>query len=188
MAVIGAGILGGTGSIDNVTNSGIVNPGVPGTPAALAATGNLTLGPGALVLDLANQGSYDSVDAIGSSANIMGTTLSLNIGAISSGDTYTIIASATPVQGTFVNLPGTGSTLTIGSVTFTINYAGGLNGDSVVLTATGSAAGPSIVSTVLNGGLTYIDSTLVTHQHSMVENVVYSFSSAVSLSTSNFLR
>jgi hypothetical protein len=45
---------------------------------------------------------------------------------------------------------------------------------------------PSIVSTVLNGGVAYVDSNRASAQHSMAENVVYSFSQAVSPSTSNF--
>ena len=70
-------------------------------------------------------------------------------------------------------------------MTFSVNYHGGPTGDSIVLTASGSAS-PTIVSTVLNGGIAYINNTAVSHQHSMVENVVYSFSQAVSLTTSNF--
>ena len=48
------------------------------------------------------------------------------------------------------------------------------------------APAPTLASTVLNSGLSYVDSTLTAHQHSMVENVVYSFSQAVTLTTSNF--
>ena len=44
----------------------------------------------------------------------------------------------------------------------------------------------AFVARALNGGLTYVDSSLAQHQHSIVENVVYSFSSAVSLTTANF--
>ena len=183
VSVDAGALLGGSGTVGNLINSGIVNPGVTGAPAALNASGTVTLGPGALVLDLANQTSYDSLVDTGS-INITGTTLSLNVGTIATGDTYTILVGGAPATGTFVNLPSTGSTLTIGSVTFTINYAGGTNGDDVILTATG-ASSPSIVSTVLNGGLSYVNSSLAPTQHSMVENVVYSFSQAVSLSNSN---
>jgi IPT/TIG domain len=196
VSVTGAGILGGDGSLGNVTNAGIVSPGAPGPSGAVGAltvNGALTLGTGTLVVDLANQSSYDSinsVDAVSGSTDITGTTLSLNIGTIRSGDTYTIISSATPIVGSFVNLPNVPDaplpTLTIGSVTFTIDYAGGTSHNDVVLTASGSAAGPSIVSTVLNGGIAYVNSTIAAKQHSMVENIVYSFSQGVSLSTSNF--
>jgi Dockerin type I domain len=64
------------------------------------------------------------------------------------------------------------------------SYTGG-DGNDVTLTTTGTAP-PSIVSTILNGGLAYIDNTVASRQHSMVENVVYSFSQAVSLTTANF--
>jgi hypothetical protein len=39
---------------------------------------------------------------------------------------------------------------------------------------------------MLNGGLPLLHSSLAPSQHSMVENIVYSFSSAVNLSSSNF--
>ena len=64
---------------------------------------------------------------------------------------------------------------------------GGTSGHDVVLTAlTGSTISPSIVSTILNQGNTYINSSLAPAQHSMVESVVFSFSSGVSLSATNF--
>ena len=187
VSVVGTGVLGGTGTVGSVINSGIVNPGVPGTPGTLNVAGNLTLGTGTLVLDLPNSTTYDSVNASGPSTTVSGATLSLITGTISSGSTFTILASSTPIVGTFVNLPDTtpNSTITVGSVTFSINYHGGTSGDNIVLTAMGSSS-PSIVSTVLNGGLSYINNTAVSQQHSMVENIVYSFSQAVSLSTTNF--
>ena len=187
--VNGTGVLGGTGTVGKVQNSATVNPGVPGTPGALTVASNLTLGPGSLVLDLTNASTFDSVIANGST-DITGTSLSLNIGTgvINNGDTFTIIdvpAAGAVVTGTFVNLPTSGSTFTVGSQTFSINYAGGPNNNDVVLTAVTSAA-VSVTSVVRNGGIAYINSSLATAQHSMVENLVYSFSSAVSLSASNF--
>ena len=88
------------------------------------------------------------------------------------------------MTGTFVGLDGTPghNTITAGGTTFTISYTGG-DGNDITLTASGA---PSIVSTVLNGGIAYVANALAPQQHSMVENVVYSFSSAVSLSASNF--
>jgi fibronectin-binding autotransporter adhesin len=185
ITVASGATLGGNGSVGSVTSAGIVHPGLPGAPGGLTVTGNLALNSGSLVLDLANSNTYDKIFASGSSDNISGTALSLNIGLINSGDTFTILSGSSPVQGTFVNLPDSTSTLTIGSVTFSINYAAGFGGDNVVLTAMGSA-NPSLVSTVLNGGIAYVNSTIASSQHSMVENVVYSFGSAVMLTTSNF--
>ena len=187
VSITGSGILGGTGTVGNVTNSATVNPGVPGTPGALTVAGNLTLGPGSLVLDLTNTSTFDSVLANGST-NITGTSLSLNIGTgvINSGDTFTIldVPSASPVvTGMFVNLPTSGSTFTVGSQTFSINYAGGPNNNDVVLTAVSPV---SVTSTIQNGGIPYINNTLAAAQHSMIENLVYSFSSAINLSPSNF--
>ena len=152
------------------------------------AVSNLTLGPGNVSLDLDSDVAYDAF-AVAGSLNLAGATLNLSVGTVSDGDSFTIfsVAGADPSArtGTFVNLPTSGSTLTIGSRTFAIDYAGG-DGNDVVLTAQPSGAGPTVVSTVLNGGIAAIDSTLAGNQHSMVENVVYSFSQAVSLSASDF--
>ena len=170
--------LGGVGTIDgSLASSGVVAPGDLGSTGTLT-TGNLMLGPGALVLDLSSSGS-DSVSATGSTVNISGTTLSLSVGTITPGESFTILTVpgvSGGLIGTFANLPHSGSHFSVGAVTFTINYAGG-DGNDIVLTA--SSTVPSLVSTDLNGGLSYIDSTLATKQHSMVENVVYSFSQAV---------
>ena len=176
-------VLGGDGTIGGVINSGAVAPGAVATPSTLSV-GNLTLGPGSLVLDLSSAAS-DSVSTTGSSVSISGAVLSLNVGVITPGEIFTILtAPANTVQGTFANLPSSGSSFLVGAVTFTINYAGGSSGDDIILTA--SSPFPTLVSTVLNGAAAYINSTAVSQQHSMVESIVYSFSSAVSLSTSNF--
>jgi trimeric autotransporter adhesin len=176
-------VLGGDGTIGGVINSGAVAPGAVATPSTLSVR-NLTLGPGSLVLDLSSAAS-DSVSTTGSSVSISGAVLSLNVGAITPGESFTILtAPANTVQGTFADLPSSGSSFVVGAVTFTINYAAGPSGDDILLTASDTFS--TLVSTVLNGGLSYIDSTIAAKQHSMVENVVYSFSSAVSLTTSNF--
>jgi hypothetical protein len=188
VSISGAGILAGSGSVGNVTNLGVVNPGSPGAPGTLTVGGNLTLGTGALVLDLSNAAA-DSVAAAGSVVNITGATLSLNVGTVTPGESFTILTvpgASGGLTGTFNGLDGTAghNTITAGGQTFTISYAGG-DGNDITLTATGVAS-PSIVSTVLNGGIAYVANALAPNQHSMVENVVYSFSSAVSLSASNF--
>jgi fibronectin-binding autotransporter adhesin len=137
VSIVGSGILGGIGSVGNVTNSGIVNPGSPGAPGTLAVAGNLTLGSGSLVLDLAASGS-DSVNATGSAVAISGTTLSLNVGTMTPGETFTILTvpgtSAGVLQGTFANLPMEGSGFTVGSIPFTVSYMGG-DGNDVTVTA-----------------------------------------------------
>ena len=202
VSITGSGTLGGAGSIGAVTSANIVNPGASGTSDNLTV-GSLTLGSGALVLDLASAGS-DSVTAL-TSLDITGTTLSLNVGTITPGESFTILTvpgiDATSRQGTFANLPDSNSSFTVGTLTFTINYAGG-DGNDIVLTASGSV--PTLNGIVLNGngggwvnvttdGVTtntfvpgYIESTAAGNQHSMVESVVYSFAQGVSLSTANF--
>ena len=188
VSIAAGATLAGAGSVDAIVNNGgTVNPGVPGTPDALTVAGNLTLGTGSLALDLTNASTFDSVIANGST-NVTGTTLSLNVGTVSAGQSFTIIdvPSASPaVTGFFVGLPGTNSTITVGSQTFSIDYAGGPDHNDVVLTAVNNAA-VSVTSTVQNGGIAYLNNTLDPAQHSMIENLVYSFSGAVNLSASNF--
>ena len=187
VSISGTGVLGGTGSVGTVKNvAGIVDPGTDGSPGTLSVS-NLTLGPGALVLDLSNAAA-DSVN-VTSAVDITGATLSLNVGTVTAGESFTILSvpgNSGGLTGTFNGLDGTSGhdTITAGGTVFTINYAGG-DGNDVTLTATGTAAA-SIVSTVLNGGIAYVNSPLASNQHSMVENVVYSFSSAISLSAANF--
>ena len=125
VSLSGTAVLGGTGTVGNVTNSGIVNPGSTGAPGILNIAGNLTLGPGTLVLDLAAAGS-DSIKVpnVASNINIMGTTLSLNVSTITPGESFTILslASGDSVSGFFNGLNGDNSTMTVGSLTFTIHY------------------------------------------------------------------
>ena len=186
VSVTGSGILGGVGSVGSVINNGSVNPGASGAPGTLNIAGSLTLGTGNLVIDLSKTAA-DSVRAL-SSVNLTGATLSLNVGAVTTGEAFTILnvpGSTGGVTGTFVGLDGTPghNTITAGGTVFTISYTGG-DGNDIILTATGTAT--SILSHVLNGGIPYVNTTPATNQHSMVENVVYSFSQAVSLSASDF--
>ena len=183
VTIAASAVLGGSGTVGaRHASQGTVNPGTT-LPGTLTAS-NLTLGSSTLVLDLSKNG-FDSVKATGSTINVTGTTLSLNVGAIAPNETFTILTVAGTsggLTGTFADLPNNGSSFAVGSLTFTVNYAGG-DGNDVVLTASGAI--PTLLGTVLNGGLSYVDSTLAVQQHSMVENVVYSFSQAVTLTTAN---
>ena len=190
---IGAsGTLGGSGTIaGSVSSLGSVAPGSPGTPGTLSILGNVDFNPnatasaGILSIDLVGGSTSDKVAVLtmGSTVNLTGATLSLTTsGTINTGDTFTILTVPGGPTGTFAG----GSIITVGSRSFSISYTGGLSHQDVVLTALAAGTGPSLVSTTLNKGLTYINSTLEPAQHSMVESVVYSFSSAISLSPSNF--
>ena len=168
--------------------SGNVAPGANATAGVVGTltTGDLTLG-NTLSLDLTNTSSYDQV--IANSVTLSATTLSLNIdpSQMHVGDTFTILKITGPAAATttFNNL-SEGQTITVSGIPFTITYVGGASGHDIVLTSQGGT-GPTLVGNpVLNGGIAYINSTLAAAQHSMVESVVYSFSSAVSLSASNF--
>ena len=185
ITVTATGTLGGTGTLGTVTSPGIVNPGVPGTPGTLTAA-NLTLNGsgtnGTLLIDLVSPTSSDEV-VVTSAADITGSTLSLTVGSnVVTGDQFTILKFGS-LTGTFNNLPTTGSTFSVGGQTFSINYAG--PNSTIVLTDV-TPVSLNGGSPGLNGGLSYINNTAVSQQHSMVENIVYSFNSAVSLSTTNF--
>jgi fibronectin-binding autotransporter adhesin len=188
VTVAAGAALGGTGTVGNVIALGDIRPGdaAPGT----LTTGALSLGGGSLFLDLASSASFDSVvdSADGTAVQLNGTTLSLNIGAVETGNTFKILSVpgtlASALVGSFTNLPTSGSTLTVGGQQFQINYAGG-DGNDIVLTDITPTLLVGGVPT-LNAGSSYINSSLAAQQHSMVETVVYSFSSAISLSASNF--
>ena len=175
-----AGAISGSASI-----LGTLAPGAAtGSPSLLTVQGNLNfdpsnlVSPGTLAVSLEGSGTNDTVVDTGGVVNITGATLNLTTsGTITDGEIFTILSASAGITGTFVN----GSVVTVGGQSFNIIYTG----TQVVLTAVASVS-PSITGTVLNGGLSYIDNTGVSQQHSMVENVVYSFSQAVSLTTSNF--
>jgi hypothetical protein len=161
-----------------------VDPGASGTPGTLS-TGSLTLhdassNAGTLHIDIGSTSTFDKVASTGV-VDITGASLSLNVNAagISSGNTFTIL-TGTGITGTFNGLPTTGSTIAVGSQTFSVTY--GASSVSLALVASATLVG----SPMLNGGIPYINSSLATNQHSMVENVVYSFSSAINLSAANF--
>ena len=180
--------LGGNGTIaGSVSAAGAISAGPTAALGSVGTltTGSLTLGS-TLSLDLLSAASADQI--VASSATIVGTTLSLNVGGIVTGSQFTILklTGGAPAVNTFDSL-GEGAMFTVGGVQFQITYMGGTTHDDVVLTAlVGNSTGATVVSTVLNQGNTYLNNTLAPNQHSMVESVVYNFSSAINLSPSNF--
>ena len=188
MSIAGSGILGGVGSIERGPQQRQREPrSAAGAPGTLNIAGNLTLGTGNLVLDLSNTAA-DSVKAL-SSVNLTGTTLSLNVGTVTTGEAFTILnvpGSTGGVTGTFVDLDGTPghNTIAAGGTVFTINYMGG-DGNDITLTATGTAT--SILSHVLNGGIPYVNTTPATNQpfDGRERRLLLPYE-AVSLSAANF--
>jgi hypothetical protein len=128
----------------------------------------------------------------GPTIDLTNTILSLTItpSAINGGEQYTILSNPNPITGTFVGA-AEGGTITVSGKSFTITYQGGTSHHDVVLTAQSSA---TIVSgfPALNANphnlpqYAYIAMPDGTSQHSMVESVVYSFSSSVTLAKSDF--
>jgi fibronectin-binding autotransporter adhesin len=147
VAVASGATLGGAGSIAGViSSSGILAPG-EGSVGTLSAA-SVTLGAGNLSLDLASDAANDQLSA--ASFNLTGATLSLDVGTVDDGATFTIIAVAGDqggVTGTFDNLPVSGTAITIGMQRFRIDYAGGDGNDVSLtvlpLTAPSSPAPPS---------------------------------------------
>ena len=169
-----------------------VNPGVGSTDGTLTV-GSFVLGTGTLFLNIDGTSTFDSVKVTGSTINLTGTNLTLAItpASINNNDQYN-----DPVEprqprhhGNLRGRPTTNSTITIGGKSFTISYHGGASTHDVVLTAQTNAV------TIVNGypalnanphnlpQYAYIEHP---GQHSMIESVVYSFSSSVSLSRTDF--
>jgi fibronectin-binding autotransporter adhesin len=180
LTIASGATLAGIGSVAGaIASSGVVSPGDSVGATSTLSVGSITLGSGSLQIDLSSTAAYDVLAASGS-VNLTGASLDLSAidSNINDNDPFTIVTGSS-VTGTFNG----GSTVTVGSRQFSITY----NPTSVVLTALpGTVPAPTLVSTVLNGGIAYINSTIASKQHSMVENVVYSFSQAISLTTANF--
>ena len=194
VSVAAGATLGGTGSVGDVAASNAtVNPGSqsPG-PDGTLTVGSFLLGGGTLFLNLDGTSSYDSVKVTGSTIDISNTNLTLAItpSSISGGDKYTILSNPNgdAIAGMFVGT-SEGSTITVSGKAFTITYAGGASGHDVILTA--QSSGTTIVNgyPALNANPHNLPQySYIAHsgQHSMVESVVYSFSSSVSLAKSDF--
>ena len=200
--------LGGAGTLSgSVASLGTVAPAASGAPSTLTIGGldlnpDALSSPGTLSIDLVGGGTSDLTAITNTPVNLSGATLNLTTsGTIIDNEQFTILT----VPGTTGSRTGffsNGSSITVGSITFSISYSGG-DGNDIVLTAM-TATVPTVSGTVLNGagggwvnittaGVTtntfvpgYIENAGASNQHSMVENVVYSFNQAIALSTSNF--
>ena len=137
--------LAGAGTAGAITSTGgTVSPGDSG-PGILNAQGNVTLDSASTYTaelngSSAGTGGYSQLNVTGA-VILGGSTLnaSLNSFTPTSGETFTIIQSTSPITGTFNGL-AEGASLTIGGVPFTISYAG----NNVVLTASSAAAVPTV--------------------------------------------
>ena len=98
-------------------------------------------------------------------------------------------------QGTPVTVDGAGTatlsiaSLVVGPHTINATFASTnstFNGSVAVAITQDVNPDPTISGIVLNGDSPYVNSTLATKQHSMVESIVYTFSQGVSLSAADF--
>jgi autotransporter-associated beta strand protein len=137
--------LGGVGTVASITTGGAtLSPGDGGS-GVLVDAGSLNLGQDAggngstysVVIDESGTDESNQTQVAGSIA-LNNATLDVTLGpdfTASIPTSFTIIdnTGSSVVAGTFENLPQ-GSTILVSGVTFAINYAGGSNSKSVVLT------------------------------------------------------
>ncbi len=158
--------LSGSGTVGPITTASSMTVGTPPysvtttdsnispgdgalEPGILTALGNVTLNS-VTNFDVALNGAtagtgYDQLNATGS-VSLGGSTLNATLGFTPvSGNSFTIIQSTAPINGTFAGL-AQGASLKIGGVSFTISYTGGSSGDDVVLTPEVSTTTPVVTS------------------------------------------
>ena len=125
VSLTGQGTLSG-----NVTNSGVIAPGA--SPGRFDIAGNLVLASGSqLRMELGGTApgtQFDFVAVAGSTT--LGGTLAVNLinnfqSVMTSGASFTILTSGSPITGAFTNVASGGTlTTTDGYARFTVNYAG----------------------------------------------------------------
>jgi autotransporter-associated beta strand protein len=125
---VSGGTLTGTGVLKTITaTSGTVNPGGVASDGILSLAGGsqaTALSGGTLAVDL-DQGSVSDqlVVGNGSTLNLNGATLSVNVLGSAPGNVYTIVSSATGgISGTFTGLANN-ATFSAGGRTYRINYS-----------------------------------------------------------------
>jgi hypothetical protein len=120
-----------------------------GSPGLLAVDGDLTLG--GLDVALLDSGSFDRVDVSGT-VTLGGGELMLDASLLSAsiGDAFELIADdgTDPISGTFAGLPEQ-AVFEAGAFDFRITYAGGVDGNDVVLTVVPEAPAPEGAATAL---------------------------------------
>lgn len=132
-----AGILGGTGTVGNISASGVVAPGT--SPGMLTSSNVAFAAAGTFPVELngTTVGSgYDQLSIRGTNS-LTGAALSVSVGYVpTEDDQFRIINNdgIEAVTGTFDGLPE-GSVISVGNFRFRISYVGG-TGNDVVLTVT----------------------------------------------------
>jgi fibronectin-binding autotransporter adhesin len=148
------GTVSGHGTVGPISFvSGTLSPGnSPTVTGILTVDGNATFGngdEGTFDLDLNGttpSTGYDQLNVNGT-VDLSGAALDASLGFTpASGETFSIITSTAPIEGTFNGL-AQGASVTIGGVPFTISYTGGASGDDVVLTAAGGTTTTSPATT-----------------------------------------
>jgi autotransporter-associated beta strand protein len=131
--------LSGVGTVGTITSTGgTISPG-DSAPGILTDSGDLNL-DSASTFDVALDGTeagtgYNQLTVAGD-INLAGATLNATAGFTPTGNaSFTIIKNTgeSPVSGTFAGLPE-GAVLTIAGASYRISYAGGTDGQDVVLT------------------------------------------------------
>ncbi len=188
VTVNAGGTLTGSGTISGIVTAnalsaqdavaGIVAPGptfgeATGLSTGILGGGLASLGNGIFTVQITGTVAgtqYDQLGAFG--ANVTGGNLNISLpsGFVPPvGAQYILLnnTSADPITGVFGSFQGVpvtgglvqGSVLTINGYQFTLSYTGGANGNSIVLTRTGSAA---ITETDTNTATTAVPGTTTT--------------------------
>lgn len=175
VALVNAGILGGTGTVAQLTNtSGIVSPG--NSIGTLTISGNFTQSAdGALVIEIDDDGTSDLLK-VGGSATLDGSLIIVPLeGTYTTGQSFTILTADSGVSGSFTEttvadpnnfLGGEGVTttvnandvvVTVGSSTTSVTQESAVEGTSssrsrAVTGAFSRAIGGRLLSLKLLGG------------------------------------
>jgi autotransporter-associated beta strand protein len=160
------GVLGGIGTVGQLTaTGGAVSPG-QGGPGLLTVNGALSMSVGsAYAVDLVGATPGTSFDVLrASSVTLGGATLSLNssfTGALNQQFVIIDNTGAGLVQGQFANLPEGATVTGTGGQTYKISYVGG-GGNDVVLTQVGQGGKQAVVL----GGADRIDTAILVSKNS----------------------
>lgn len=152
--VVNPRILGGSGTVGHITNSGTL---APGASAGLLTCSNLAFAGAGAALAVELNGlsagtSYDRVNARGT-VNLSNATLQVSVGcAPAEGDQFRIINNdgTDAVLGTFTGLPE-GTLVSAGGLQFRVSYIGGTGNDVVLMVTNTALAGTTLTLLTGNG-------------------------------------
>jgi len=139
-------ILGGLGTVGDVTSAGAVEGG---DPTGTLSVGNLSLAGGSFETQINSASDYSAVDASGAVTIVPATSLVVTLDYTPAlGTSFTIIhnTSGSPVTGNFAGLPQ-GAVFQQGGTYLAVTYHGGTGHDIVLTTVAPPTPTPSSTPT-----------------------------------------